>query len=631
MNLIHVIPISRQAFTEELSYFTKEDIPEGTLIQVPLRKKQIAALVVSSEPVKDAKTSIRTSEFQIRKITTAGSKPFLQPAFLHAAKQAAHYYATTESQVLFATIPKHLRDISFPPTPPHTTALNHNPELEPLILQANRSGRIEEYKNIARTSFAKKQSVIILASTIREVEIISDALSKGIGKYLYTFHSGLAKGKTIKSWRAALESDHAIVAVMTAGFLSLPRHDIGTLIIEREGSSNHKQHLRPFIDMRQLAHWYAEYLGATLFRADLPLLVDSLYYYKQQQYDSIRDVPMRVVGGSRVHLTNMCEEKHDQASQFGFSIISEQLLQALQKTHAEGGQSFLFAARRGIAPVTVCNDCGTRVSCLECGAPVILHKVGEQHLFVCHACSATRSAHECCSKCGSWKLQMLGIGIGLVEKELKRLLPDIPVTVFDRDTLTTHRQSIKAMDAFYDGGSEILLGTEIALTYLDKPVKTSGIVSLDSLLSIPEWNVYERIMSIVLRTREVTEQELFVQTRKPDEDVVNQAVKGDLGSFYKAELADRKAFNYPPFSTLIKISCEGTAEHARKTQGTLKQVLEPFGFTAVPHMMRSPKGKYMMHGFLRLKKGEWPNESLRELFMTFPADVRVEVDPGSIL
>jgi len=380
MYIIDVIPIVRSSFKEELSYFARHDIPEGSLVSIPLRKRSVKALVVGSRPVKDAKAVVKTSDFQMRKLSHA-YRTILLPQFIQTARYAAHYYATSQGSILFATIPKIIREQETIPAPKEQPEHTPKTKNKPLILQAPTEKRLEEYRNLARSSFVKKKSIIILTSSIQEAEAVANALTKGIGNYLYLFHSGIAKNEVVSRWHQALANDHAIVAVMTGGFLSLPRHDIGTIIIEREQSSSYKQHVRPFLDMRMLAEWYVKALDCTLIRADQPLRVDSIHHYKEDEYDSMRDVPTRIASSAHAHLVDMRLAKSDTPRQ-PFAVIGIEALNALKASVEEGKKCFLFAARRGIAPVTVCNDCGTRVSCLSCGAPVVLHRSTDERSSV---------------------------------------------------------------------------------------------------------------------------------------------------------------------------------------------------------------------------------------------------------
>ena len=83
------------------------------------------------------------------------------------------------------------------------------------------------------------------------------------------------------------------------------------------------------------------------------------------------------------------------------------------------GRIFLYAARKGMASITICGDCGNNVVCLECGSSVVLHTKETGNFFLCHRCGERRSAEEVCKVCGSWKLMPLGIGIEKVKGEFQ--------------------------------------------------------------------------------------------------------------------------------------------------------------------------------------------------------------------
>jgi len=87
MKIINVIPLSRGIFKETLSYFASKDIPVGSIVTVEVRKKNIGALVVSTEDAEKVKTKIRTSSYQMKKIEAVAVKYFFLPQFVKAAKE----------------------------------------------------------------------------------------------------------------------------------------------------------------------------------------------------------------------------------------------------------------------------------------------------------------------------------------------------------------------------------------------------------------------------------------------------------------------------------------------------------------------------------------------------------------
>ena len=89
MNIIEVIPISRGIGKESLSYFTAENISNGSIVEVPVRNKKVNALVISQRKVEDMKSSIKTASFTYKKVGKIKSVPFFLPSLIDVATHAA--------------------------------------------------------------------------------------------------------------------------------------------------------------------------------------------------------------------------------------------------------------------------------------------------------------------------------------------------------------------------------------------------------------------------------------------------------------------------------------------------------------------------------------------------------------
>ncbi len=166
-----------------------------------------------------------------------------------------------------------------------------------------------------------------------------------------------------------------------------------------------------------------------------------------------------------------------------FRILSDELEDLVRENKQENRHLFIFAARRGLSPMTVCGDCGTTVT-YRCGAPIILH-AGKKNFFLCHRCGDRRSAEERCKICGSWRLTTLGIGIELIAETLEHMFPDTKIFKMDKDSVRTHKQALEMAEAFYESPGSILLGTEMALGYLERPIENAAVAAIDSLFLNP--------------------------------------------------------------------------------------------------------------------------------------------------
>lgn len=629
MFIIRVIPIARGIAKDELTYWSAKNYEPGSIVKVPLRSREVPALVYRVEPIKRAKQEVRTSAFLLKKIRAQKAKPVLSSAFVRAIEHTAVRHAASVGATLFSYLPAVFLDQDVQKETRPTVRPAFKGYVIPRLYQAPHSDRMQFYKTAVREAFATGGSVFILTPTIREAERVFEALAHGIEEYAYLVTSSVSSATLRTRMQSILKEDHPVLVVMTHGFVALPRHDLATIILEREGSSLYRTRTRPYTDTRTLAHALAAQLGGQLYRGDLPLSIESVYLRDHGEYEEVVSGHHRTTFSSQGHLISM---KGDTSTdKRPFRALGTDLVDMLADNAQRGGKAFLYVARRGLSPVTVCRDCGTSVACAECDASVVLHRGAEENYFLCHACGAMRHARERCKDCRSWRLEALGIGTELVEREVRQELPGAPVFVLSHDTAHTHKQAKQVAEEFYAASGGVLIGTELALPYLAREVPVTAIVSLDSLLSIPSWSMYERIASTMTRIREATSAHHFIQTRRPETDVLRMALGGNFSSLYKSEIRMRETLGYPPFTTILKLSVTGTETTVHTHMERAREALKPYELIPYSHALKAPKGKYTLHGYIRIPRGVWPNQELLDRLRTLPPAFNVEVDPESIL
>ncbi len=630
MFIIAAIPISRGSAINELSYYSAIDYPVGSFVQVPVRGKERTAMVISSDKVSNVKAKLRSKEYALRKIKRQESAQLVTLEFINAVKKTALYHASTVGAVLFSTIPKSLLE-QLEVSTERLGAVK--PKLRgfiiPRLYQGLVQNRIDFYRSSIRETFAVHGSVFITTPTIADAERVYKELSTGIEKYSYLLNSSLSK--KVQKTRIAniLASEHPVLIVAPPSFLSVPRHDLTTIIVEKENSPLYRSRVRPFLDTRMLAYELAKQLGAQLFLADLPVRIDSIYKKEIGKYEEI------VTGNHRTNFDTSANVISLQGTNSSlkkkFRAIDDELLESIRNVSERGERTFLYVARRGLSPVTLCRDCETVVTCDECGVSVVLHKGAEENYFLCHSCGALRHAREICKKCKSWRLEAFGIGTELVERELNEVFPDVKIFMISSDTTKTHVKTKKIMKEFYSTPGAVMIGTEMALPYLTKRVPLVGIVSLDSLLSLASWNIYERVASTLTRLREVSSEGLLLQTRRSEVDLLSTVISGNFSGFYRSELLARKNLGYPPFTVLIKVSVTGTEDGVKEKMNKAVEALLPYELVVFSRVLKTRGGKFSLHGFLRINKDNWPNEKLLRRLNSLSPRYVIEIDPDSIL
>ena len=123
----------------------------------------------------------------------------------------------------------------------------------------------------------------------------------------------------------------------------------------------------------------------------------------------------------------------------------------------------------------------------------------------------------------------------------------------------------------------------------------------------------------------------MVQTRKSDEKVFEYGLKGNMSDFYKNVIEERKKFNYPPFTTLIKITLEGKKDVIVKEMESVQDILDPFEIEIFPAFTHTVRGNYVLHGLIRVPHNKWPNDDLIGKIKTLSPAIIIKVDPDSLL
>jgi primosomal protein N' len=602
---------------------------------------------------------------------------------------------------------------------------NHGIASDILVFQTNTEDRMGTYRSIAREEFARKRSVLIVTPTVMSAEELHKNLQKGIENYVIVLHGSLSKKKQIDLWKKALETEHPILVISTPLFASVPRPDIQTIILERESSRAYSAIRTPYIDFRDYIETYAKMQSSRLIYGDTLLRVETLHRREVGEVADFFPISYRVEKDAELIIVDMSsgnadkkdeksgaeqsghaapknagmgnggagnagtgntdtsptretrEKREERLSQKkkGFQIFSEELQLMIEYTGKKSLPMFIFTARRGLSPQTVCGDCGHTVECQVCNAPIVLHQkksapissgtmngtthgvtsgasgsnptgagneysldINPNRFFLCHHCGTERSAVEACVACGSWKLITLGIGIETVADEIRKQFPKRQVFRLDKDVVKTDKQAQTVIAEFKNSADGILLGTESSLAFIPQ-VEYSAIASLDSLFSIPDFKINERITHTILRILEKTSKYVLIQTRNPKNSVLKHIASGNLLSLYREELSMRKMLNYPPFITHIKVTIEDTRSGAAMKMKSLQQLLEEcerrsaakFEMLVFPAFVPGAKGKSTLHLLLSIAKKDWPDEHLRALLQSLPHEYAVRVNPESLL
>lgn len=640
MKVLEVIPITKGIKNETLSYFSGVDVPLGSVIKVPLRKRTIPALVINNKSVIDAKSEIKNSPFTLKKIEKVKYKNLLDKNFIKAAEIVGKYYVGSIGLTLNSLVPKifleNIEKIKLPEDNNNTELNNSNSKAEKFVIQSNDEDRYAQYKSIIREEFARNSSVFFCLPTIQDIKKAENSLCKGIEQYTFVLHSSINKKDIIETINKILNEKHPILIIGTGSFLSILQNNIKTIIVDKENSRSYKNQTKPYIDIRKFAEIFADIINAKIIFGDLLLRADTIWKQKNNEYVELSPLKFRSLTTSTQNIIDM-RSLHKDEEKAVFKVLSQPLEEKIQETIENNEHMFIFTGRRGLSPSTVCADCENIVKCNSCGAHTVLHKSSIENFFLCHKCGERRSALEKCSECGGWRLTTLGIGSELIEEIIKENYPKANIFRIDADSTPSHKKALEIAEKFYNSPQGILIGTEMALLYLNEKIQNSAIASIDSFFSVPDFRINERILNILLKIRSITDKNFIIQTRDIKQSIFDYAIKGNLVDFYKNEISDRENLGFPPFSTLIKISVSGSKTEVLNTVENIQKMIEPYEIDIFPAFVPQSKGKYAVNGIIKIdfKKAShtngWPDKILYEKLKSLPMNVSINVEPDSLI
>jgi primosomal protein N' (replication factor Y) (superfamily II helicase) len=612
MFVITVIPIKR-GFGEVISYFSGKRVIPGSVIQVPLRSGSVYALVLNCEGAKTYKAELRSSDFALRKIENVKSAPFFSQPFMNAVKRFAEFYATSPGEVLAKLVPKIvLENISLLSNPLEDA---HQGKGKVELIQGTDEERMDHYKQIIKAELTKKRSVFLCLSTEEEIERAKLSFPNSV-----VFRAKMSKLALLKNWRIATSKPSLIIG--TPNFLFLPMSDMGTIILDNEASDTWKTFHRPFVDFRKFVALFAVEAGLRLTQGDLCLSVETLFHHKPDNFSIESKIESEIVKVEK-------------------EIISHKIFESISKS----GRSFVYSTRKGLSSMTVCRDCGEQVTCNNCGSPVVLYKKDKENIFRCHQCGATRSAAERCKRCNSWRLLPLGVGVEKVKEEIKKRLKDVEIYEINKEATPTSQKARAVADKFYKSKKGVLIGTEMALNFLYKPVEFVAIASIDSLFAIPNFRIREKIFHTILEMRSKATNKFIVQIRNTERETVELALAGNILDFYKREIKEREELDYPPYSVFIKVTVRGTKNFVEKEMAHLEEIIKNWNLVLPHSILPSSSEKlgaqYAMNCIIKMSRDSWftprsgsvvgPNPKLVSLLRSLPPHYEIKIDADNLL
>ena len=647
MKTVTVIPLKKGIWKEDLTYFTAKDVKNGSIVTIPFRKKNILGLVISVEDVSGDKMNIKDLDFNLRKIVNIKDSSIIAPEFLESALLISKYFIVNKNVAVASLIPavfiEHYDKISLSLKNDSALTLddkNNPPKIktEKLLLQLPIHERISIYKTLIRESFASKKSVFIVLPTERDIETYFETLGKGIEQFTFKIHSGISTKKTLTIIKEASNSVHPVLILGTAPYLVIPRTDMGVIILEHESSNAYRRVVRPHLDLRVFTETYATKINARFIMSDTLLRFETLARRDTDSLQSMHPLSFRIDFDGEIEISNSTTSTEKK-----FTVLHEKTIQEIEKEIAHQKNVFLFSLRKGLATMTVCKDCSSMMSCPNCGAPVVLYfsRDGKKRILSCNKCKVEIDPDTTCKNCGGWNLMPLGIGTDTVVENLKEQTSKLKVFKLDKESAKSSTGAEQIIQGFEETNGSILVGTEMAFFYMKNKVALSVIASFDSLWSIPNFKMSEKILQIIIVILERTENKLIIQTKNENDSALQAIKNGNLLSFVREEIEDRQKLEYPPFKRFIKITYLGDKAKTERVKEFLTETFKEYNPEIFSGFHAQAKDKYVTNTLIKIDPKKWSlpalstgaeiDENLLSKLNSLPASFLISVDPEDLL
>ena len=413
------------------------------------------------------------------------------------------------------------------------------------------SGKTEIYIEIIKKILAKKLSVLFLVPEIALTTQLVSRLENFFPSNLHVYHSGINPNKRFEIWNDLLDSKNPKVILGARSSIFLPFNNLGLIIVDEENEVSYKQfESRPLYNARDLAVFISKQnnIGCVLASA-----TPSIETFNNALINKYSLIELNSRYGNFESPELIFNEKDNKES----LVLSSLMIKEIKLALSQNKQVIIFRNRRGYSTYLQCSACLNIDQCPNCDVSLTLHI--NQRLLKCHYCGFSKNESKNCNSCGLQALERKGVGTQLVENQIKMLFPEIKVARLDYDT-TRKKSSFKDLiSSFENNDFQILVGTQMISKGLDfTNVSLVCVIESDFLLNYPDFRSHERYFQLIKQVsgragRSGSRGKVIIETKNINHYVNKRIVENDDDNFYKNQIIQRKEFNYPPFTRLIKI------------------------------------------------------------------------------
>lgn len=428
-----------------------------------------------------------------------------------------------------------------------------------LLYGVTGSGKTMVYIRLIDEMLENDKNVIVMVPEIALTPQTLNLFMNRYGREVAVFHSALSAGQRLDEWKRVKKGEVRIV-VGTRSAVFAPLENIGLIIVDEEQEHTYKSEQTPRYSAKDVARFRCAYHKALLVFSSATPSLETYAKAVEGRY-SLNKLTKRFSDSAlpQVRIVDMLTEALSEASNF-----SEELKSRLQTNLENGRQSVLLINRRGYNTFAQCKACGHVLTCPSCSISMTYHHANGR--LMCHYCGYSEPFTASCPECGSKDVRYSGTGTQKIEDELSSLFPTARILRMDADSTMGRNSHEKKLKDFAEGKYDILLGTQMVAKGLDfENVTLVGVINADGQLNNDDFRSTERTFDLLTQVvgragRGKYEGTAVIQTRDPENEIIQIAAKQDYERFFDEELKTRKMLIYPPYCDICLIGFVGENE-----------------------------------------------------------------------
>ena len=432
--------------------------------------------------------------------------------------------------------------------------LNFDEDRVTLLHGVTGSGKTRLYVSLILDVLSKGGQALLMLPEIALTNQIVKRLEVQLGNQLYVYHSKINDHQRVEIWQAAMQTNKLFVGARSALFL--PFQNLDLIIVDEEHDVSYKQSSpSPRYQGRDSAIMLGKIHNANVLLGTATPSLESMHNCRTGKYGYVQ-LEARF-GNAVLPTVEIINLKEAYKKGLVKEHFSKDLLDAIGDTVSRGEQVILFQNRRGYAPVQRCNFCGWTAECPNCDVTLTYHKAISQ--LKCHYCGFHQKHSDECPACGNHDLRMIGTGTQKIESALGELMPELRIGRFDYDTTRSKGRQEEILNDFRLRELDVLVGTQMITKGFDfEHISLVGIISVDGLLSYPDFRAAERSFQLLVQVsgragRRSRPGKVLIQAFRTDHPVLKDVIDNRIEEFYKRELQERSDYVFPPFYYLIAI------------------------------------------------------------------------------